>query len=65
MLKQEGIPVDVFRVFPNVPKDWRHHSKPNTAVLFSPVKYSNWTVIALVIFVVIIILRLVIIVFQA
>lgn len=55
MLKQGGIPVDVFKVFPNVPKDWRHNSKPNTALLFTPVQSSvNWTIIALTVFVVII-----------
>lgn len=55
MLKQGGIPVDVFKVFPNVPKDWRHNSKPNTALLFTPVQSSvNWTIIAFTVFVVII-----------
>lgn len=61
MLRQGGIPVDVFKVFPDIPKDWRHNSKPNTALLFSPVRYSNWTIIALIVFVVIFILCLVIV----
>lgn len=61
MLKQGGIPVDVFKVFPSVPKDWRHNSKPNTAQLFTPVKYNWTTVLALVVFVIVIILCLVII----
>ena len=64
MLKQGGIPVDVFKVFPSVPKDWRHNSKPNTALLFTPVKYSTWSILALIIFVIVIILCLVIIVFS-
>ena len=61
LLKHKGIPVDVFKVFPHVPKDWRHYSKPNTALLFSPVKYSYYTIIALIIFVVTIIVCLVIV----
>ena len=64
MLKQGGIPVDVFKVFPSVPKDWRHNSKPNTALLFTPVKYSNWTILALIVFVIVIILCVVIILFS-
>jgi len=55
MLKLEGVPVDVFKVFPSVPKDWRHHSKPNTAVLFSSVNYNvNWTLIVLVILIIVV-----------
>ena len=64
MLKQGGIPVDVFKVFPSIPKDWRHNSKLNTALLFTPVKYSKWSILALIVFVIVIILCLVIIVFS-
>ena len=65
MLKQGGIPVDVFKVFPSVPKDWRHHSKPNTALLFSPVQYNiNWTIITLIVFVVIVTICLLILYFM-
>ena len=65
MLKQEGIPVDVFKVFPDVPKDWRHNSKPNTALLFSPVQSSiNWTIItSIIVFVVIIVIVCLLIVY--
>jgi len=55
MLRQNGIPVDVFKVLKSVPKDWRHNSKPNTALLFNQDHPYKWTIIVIVCVVVMVI----------
>ena len=55
MLRQDGTPVDVFKVLHSVPKDWRHNSKPNTALLFNQSSHYKWTIIIIVIIIIIVV----------
>jgi len=55
MLRQDRIPVDVFKVLHNVPKDWRHNSKPNTALIFNQGHHYEWTIIILIVVVIVVI----------
>ena len=43
-IHHEGIPVDHLVVRPHIPKDRRHLSKPNTAVLFAPSSIKRYMV---------------------
>ena len=41
-LLREAVPVDHFIVQPSIPKDRRHLSKPNTAIIFSPSRLNRY-----------------------